>query len=84
MPRLLKNAALALDVGECEALLAAVGIGPQKCRTVGFGGCPGVDHIVAEIEIFGNLHLEIVHEVVVRLEICLFKKFFYHFFFPLI
>ncbi len=76
--------ALTLDVGESEALLASVGVGPEKSGPVGFGGCPCIHHIVAEIEIIGNLHLEIAHKVVVRLEICLFKKFFYHFFFPLI
>ena len=68
--------ALALDVGKCKLDGFACFVGPEQGFLVGVCSCPFVDNVVAEVEIVGNVDVEILHEVLVGVETRLCEKFF--------
>ena len=57
------------ELTEGEAALLTGGVGPEQSLAVGLLGGPGVDHVVGEVEIFGDYEAEILPEVIVIGEI---------------
>ena len=64
---------LALDVGKRELYLLALLVGPEQGGLV--GACPFVDYVVAEVEILWHVDLEVLHEILVGVELRFAKKF---------
>ena len=68
--------ALAFDVGKGEVDALAPVVGPEQSLFVGLDVGPFVYDIIPEIEVFGYLYLEILHEIFLRGERGLIQKTF--------
>jgi len=64
--RLVRQAA---DVGERERSLLARIVAPQESPLVGLHARPLVHHVVAEVEIVRHVNLEVIEEILVRIEV---------------
>ena len=70
--------AFALYVGKGELAFLPFVVGPEQGGFVGMSGCPFIYHVITEIEVFRHVDVEVLHKVVVRLELCFDKKFLKH------
>lgn len=54
---------VALHVGEGELAVFALVVGPEQGGFIGLFGCPGVDDVVAEVEVLGYVYFQVLFEV---------------------
>lgn len=54
---------VALHVGEGELAVFAFVVGPEQGGFIGLFGCPGVDDVVAEVEVLGYVYFQVLFEV---------------------